>query len=868
MTKHPPRLFLRFFRWFCHPELLKHIEGDLMELYGERVQEAGKRKADIKFMIDVLLLFRPGIIRSPKGYHHLNSYGMYKSYFRVGWRSLLRNKGYSFINVSGLAVGIAVTMLIGMWMADELTFNTTHKNYDRIAQVYQHQSSNNEVLTTPNAPIPLGQELETSYKSDFKHIVRGWWNASHILSIEDKKTLKTGTFMDPAALEMFTFKMVQGDWSSLNDPASIVLSESTAKALFGDMGAIGKMIRIDNEIDVRVTGVFETFPQNSQFHSLQFLSTWEYWLSSSPWLKPDENNWMSNINVFVEIQPGSTFEAVSSRIRDIKYSKITKEQAAVENPQLFLHPMSKWHLYSTWKNGVESGTIQFVWLFGAIGVFVLLLACINFMNLSTAQSERRSKEVGVRKAIGSLRRQLIYQFLTESFLIVIFSFLLAIAIVTVALPWFNELAGKDMDTLWTNPYFWAAGVLFILVTSLLSGSYPALYLSSIKPLKALKGILKADRSAALPRKVLVVFQFTVSIVLVVGTIIVWQQIQFGKDRPIGYTRDGLIMIRKNSGEFWGKFDVIRNELKASGAVIDVAESSSPATEVWFTNSGFSWKGKDPNLHDNFATVAVTHDYGKTMGWTFIQGRDYSREFSTDSSGVVLNESAARFMGLENPINEEISWNGKKFKIIGVIRDMIMESPYRAAKQTIFHLDYSTNVWINIRINPTMSTSQAVGKIEDVFQELLPSVPFDFKFTDQEYALKFASEERIGRLSTLFAILAILISCLGLFAMASFVAEQRKKEIGVRKILGASVAGLWRMLSFEFVSLVAISCAVGIPVSAYFLHQWLQKYEYRMEVSWWVFVATVAGAMAITLVTVSFQTIKAALVNPTKSLRSE
>lgn len=840
-----------------------------MELYDERSRERGKRKADIKFIIDVLLLFRPGIIRPAEGYKNLNNYAMYKSYFKIGWRSLLRNKGFSIINISGLAAGMSVTILIGMWIADELTFNRNHKHYDHIAQVYQHQTSNNEIITSPNGPIPLAGELKSSYKNDFKHIVRGWWAANHILSFDDTKTSKNGTFMDPEALEMLSFKMVIGDHFSLNDQGSIVLSESTAKALFGDADPMGKLLRVDNMIDVKVTGVFEEFPFNSQFHSMQFVSTWDLWMSSNDWLKVDENNWMSNINVFVEIQPNTSFAAVSAKIKDLKSGKISKEQATVENPQLFLHPMSKWHLHSQWKDGIESGgRIQFVWLFGTIGVFVLLLACINFMNLSTAQSERRSKEVGIRKTIGSLRTQLIYQFLTESFLVVVFSFALAIAIVMIALPWFNDVAGKRIDTLWANAYFWLISLGFILTTSILSGSYPALYLSSIKPLQALKGILRADRLTLLPRKFLVVFQFTVSIVLIVGTIVVWQQIQFGKNRPIGYTREGLIMIRKSSQEFWGKFDVIKNELKESGAVMEMAESSSPATEIWFNNGGFDWKGKDPNLHEDFATVAVTHEYGKTMGWNFVKGRDYSRDFSTDSSAVILNEAAARFMGLENPINEEITWNGKKFTVIGVIKDMIMDSPYRSAKQTIFWLDYTSNVWINIRMNPTMSTNEAVGRIETVFQRLMPSVPFDFKFTDQEYELKFASEERVGKLSSLFSALAIFISCLGLFAMASFVAEQRKKEIGVRKVLGASVPDLWRMLSAEFVLLVGIACLIGIPVSGYFLDHWLQKYEYRTEVSWWVFAATAIGALFITLLTVSFQIIKAALANPVKSLKSE
>lgn len=867
----PPKLALRFFRWYCHPKLLKYIEGDLMELYKERVGAKGKRRADWRFVLDVVLLFRPGIIRPAEGYQQVNQYGMVKSYFKIGWRTLIRNQGYSFINIVGLAVGLAVTMLIGMWITDEITFNRNHDNYDRIAQVYQHQTFNNQVVTRQEVPVPLAAELKTTYKNDFIHVVRVSWRVAHILSVEDRKLNQLGTFMDEEALELFSFKMRKGNHSSLHELSSIILSESAAKALFGDEDPINKVIHIDNMVEVKVTGVFEDFPDSSEFHDLKFVSSLENWTSHNDWMKADENNWNSNVLLFVEIQSGSTFEEVSARIKNIRAANINKEQAMQENPRLFLHPMSKWHLYSEWKNGVPAGgRIQFVWLFGIIGSFVLLLACINFMNLSTAQSERRAKEVGIRKSIGSQRAQLIYQFLSESLLVVVFAFVMAMAFVTIALPWFNDLADKRMNPLWGNVYFWLFSIGFVLMTSLLAGSYPALYLSSIKPLKALKGVFKAGRSAALPRKVLVVLQFTVSIMLIVGTIVVWKQIQFVKDRPVGYTREGLIMMRKTSPYQWRKFHSFRNKLKDVDAITGIAESSSPPTESWFSTAGFSWAGKDPDLNDEFATMAVTLDYGKTMGWTFVQGRDYSEEFATDSSAVILNESAVRFMGLTNPINEEVSWKGKKFTVIGVIKDMIMDSPYQKARPTIFWQNYEDEgkVWTIVRMNPILSSSEAIEKIEKVFNAVYPAVPFDFIFVDQEYALKFSGEERMGKLANLFSALAIFISALGLFGMASFVAEQRKKEIGVRKILGASIPALWKMLSGEFIVLVSVACVIGIPVASYCLTQWLQKYEYRTEVSAWVVVVTIAGAMTITLLTVSFNMIKAALANPVNSLRSE
>jgi ABC-type antimicrobial peptide transport system permease subunit len=586
-------------------------------------------------------------------------------------------------------------------------------------------------------------------------------------------------------------------------------------------------------------------------------------------MKEEEKNWNNDITIYVEISPGTTFKAVTEKIKTAKSTHINQEQARRENPELFLRPMSRWHLYSEWENGrATGGRIQFVWLFGIIGTFVLLLACINFMNLSTAQSERRAREVGIRKSIGSMRGQLIYQFFSESFLVVMFAFVLAIAFVTIALPWFNDLAMKKMEVSWANPYFWMSAVVFIFITSILSGSYPALYLSSFQPVKVLKGTFRAGRFASLPRKVLVVLQFTVSVTLIIGTIIVWQQIQYAKDRPIGYTREGLIMIRKNGPDYWGKFNVLKNELLASGAIVEIAESSSPATAIWFNNDGFNWKGKDPNLQDDFATMAVTHDYGKTMGWTFVQGRDFSREMATDSSAIILNETAAKVMGLKEPVDEEITWNGRKLKVIGVIQDMIVESPYEPVKQMIFWLNYDGNVWMNLRLNPALSTGEALSRTEKVFQNLFPAIPFDFKFVDQEYGLKFAAEERVGKLAGVFATLAVFISCLGLFGMASFVAEQRRKEIGIRKILGASVVKLWRMLSAEFILLIGISCLISIPVAWYFLSQWLQKYEYHTGISVWVFAGVSVGAVVIAVVTVSVQILKVSVTNPVQSLRIE
>ncbi len=441
-------------------------------------------------------------------------------------------------------------------------------------------------------------------------------------------------------------------------------------------------------------------------------------------------------------------------------------------------------------------------------------------------------------------------------------------LVVLSLPWFNELADKRILIAWGNPWFWWISLGFIVVTSLVAGSYPALYLSSFHPVKVLKGTFKTGRFASLPRKVLVVFQFTVSIILIIGTIIVYQQIQFTKNRPIGYDREGLVMIPMKSPDFSGKFDVLRTALKSAEAIEEMSESLSPVTAVWMNSAGINWKGKDPALQGDFAIFWITHEYGKTVGWKLKEGRDLSREFSTDSSAVILNEAAVKFIGVEDPIGMEITGGGDKYHVIGVVQDMLMQSPYEPIKQAVYVLNYQNVGWINLKLNPHKSASESIALIESVFKKLIPAAPFEYKFVDEEYGKKFAAEERVGKLSSVFAVLAILISCLGLFGLASFVAEQRTKEIGVRKVLGASVLNLWKMLSKDFVILVVISCIIAIPTANHYLQNWLKTYEYHTEISWWIFVAGATGALAITLLTVSYQAIKAALMNPVASLRSE
>ncbi|HEX8040846.1 MAG TPA: ABC transporter permease [Chryseosolibacter sp.] len=803
---------------------------------------------------------------------------MFKNYFTIAWRNLVKTKGYSFINIGGLALGMAVALIIGLWVNDELTFNKYHDNYDQIAQVMKAGTYQGKHYSGQDyLQFPMLHELQTTYGANFKYIVPRQGKYDAILSVDDKKISKIGTNIGEDGPEMFTWKMIYGTRTGLKDVQSIMISESTADALFGAGDPVGKIVKIDNEKEVTISGVFEDFPKNSDLYGLQFARPWEAYLLNNPWGK--DQGWQNHFfQIYVQIQPTTNFNSVDDNIRDLEINA-TRNLAYMQDwlkykAEVHLNPMSRWHLYSDYKEGtLQNGPIQLVWFIGSIGVFVLLLACINFMNLSTARSEKRAKEVGVRKTLGSDRKQLIAQFFAESFLVVIISFCFALLVVFVALPWFNTISQKAMQVPWQTAAFWIVSALFLFVTGILAGSYPALYLSSFNPLKILKGSYRAGRLASIPRKALVVLQFTVSIMLIASTGVIYHQLMFVKDRPVGYSREGLLMMQKKGKEFYEKFEALRTELKNSGSVQEIADAGGPITTTWSGNGGFSWKGYDPQDDNSFSTLNVSADFGTTVGWTLIDGRTFSRDIASDSSAIIINESAAKQMKLKSPVGETVHWTNlawnmdNDFHIVGVIHDLVMDSPFEPVRPAIY-LNMGGASWMYLRINPAMSTAEALPKIEATFKKVIPDAPFDYKFASQEYATKFSTEDNIGRLAIVFTALAIIISCLGLFGLASFVAEQRTKEIGIRKVLGASVPTLWRMLSGEFVILIIVACVIAVPTSYYFLYKGISGYEYRTEIAWWIFAAASGGALTITLATVSFQAIRAALANPVNSLRTE
>ncbi|HWI90135.1 MAG TPA: ABC transporter permease [Flavisolibacter sp.] len=795
---------------------------------------------------------------------------MLKNYLIIAWRNLLKNKIYSIINVLGLAAGMAVAILIALWIWDEVTYDKCHANHNQLAQVMTTYTDNDGKMGTgPAVCMPLGDELRRKYGSDFKNISMASWNFDHVLAMDQKKINASGMWVESNFPSMFSVRMLKGNINALSDPSTILINASLAKTFFADADPINKTIRLDNKENFKVAGVFEDFPHNTTLYDTKIFIPWKKYITTEKWLKDAATQWNNHSwQAFVQVADHIDIDKETKKIKNVAMVHKNAKTEGIEEAYLF--PMDKWRLYSDFKNGKPTdGRIQFVWLFAIIGIFVLILACINFMNLSTARSEKRAKEVGIRKTVGSVRGQLIGQFLSESVVVAFVSLAFSIIFVMLLMPLFNKLADKSMALPWTNAIFWVIIVAFTFITGLISGSYPALYLSRFEPIKVLKGTFRVGRFASLPRKILVVIQFTFSIALIIGTIIVFKQIHHAKNRPVNYRSEGLVSINMSTPDLVKHFDAIRSDLIATGVVDNVAQSSSPTTGVWSNQIGYNWQGKDPNSLPSFGTIAVTEEFGKTIGWQIKEGRDFSKDFATDSLAMVLNESAVRLVGMKhNIVGETIQFNDKNYTVIGVIKDMIMESPYKPVTPTVFLCDHTWANIITIAIKQGAPIKSSLSKIGDVFKKYNPEAPFYYTFNDEDYAKKFADEERVGKLATFFTILAIFISCLGLFGLASFVAERRKKEIGIRKVLGASVYNLWHMLSKEFALLVFISCFIAIPLAWYYLNGWLKQYEYHTTISFWIFIASGIGALVITLLTVSFQAIKAAIANPVKSLRTE
>lgn len=792
---------------------------------------------------------------------------MFKNYFRTAWRNIKASKGYSALNILGLAAGMAVALLIGLWVYNEYSYDRWLPGYKDLYQVKFTYTYEGQMHTQDAVSLPLSDVLRKEVPG-VRYVAESDWMGFHGLVAGDKKIYLDGATIGGDFLKMFQYPLLQGNAAtSMKDPYSIVLTESTARALFGSADPMNKMVKLDNAYSLKVTGILKDLPKNSslQFH---YLVPYSFLDATNDWVKDARMRWTNNsFQIFVALDPNASYSQVAAKVKGFvpEHSPEMRPSKA----QILLHPLKDWRLFSEFKDGkAVGGFIDYVRLFSIIGILVLLIACINFMNLATARSERRAREVGVRKAIGSRRRDLIFQFLMESVVITLLSFVVTIGLVELVLPSFNNLTKSNIHIPYGNIIFWAVMVGFVLLTGLLAGSRPAFYLSSFQPVKVLKGTFHTGRSATLARKILVVLQFSCSIGLIVSTIVVYRQIRHAKDRSAGYDQNRLVMTDMSS-ELYKNYTVLRNELLASGLVESVAASSFNVTDLNSHTDVSEWPGKKAGDEGvSIGAVCVTGGYFSTLRLPFVAGKEFEGIYAHDSAKVILNESAVKRMGLKQPVGQTIVWNGgHKVQIIGVARDVVMESPFTPVSPTIFYSERWANSMI-YRLAAGVKTQDALVKIERMFSKYNPAYPYIYHFVDDEYARKFDLEMLIGKLAGIFAGLAIFISCLGLFGLAAYMAEQRGKELGIRKVLGASVVQLWLLLSWDFLLLVGISCLIASPVAWYYLHHWLEGYEYRISIGPGIFIISGAIAILITLVTVSFQAIRAALANPVKNLRSE
>jgi putative ABC transport system permease protein len=797
---------------------------------------------------------------------------MLKNYFKIAWRNLIRNKLYSFINIAGLAVGMAVALLIALWIANEYSYDKFLPNYKQLYSLQMNVTLQQEgTKTQDQSSLPLAELFRKDFP-EIKYVAESSGIYPSLLVVGDKKVELEGSMIGPDFLKMFQYPLIVGDAQSvLSDPYSIVLTESAAKALFGNADPIHQLVKMDNQYDLKVTGILKDLPPNS---SLQFgyLIPFSFLEQTNNWVKDSRSTWFNfSFNMYVELHPGVSYTQLEPKIK--KLITANCPETIPYKAELFLHPLESWHLRSEFKNGRSvGGYIDYVYIFGSIGILVLLIACINFMNLSTARSLKRGKEVGVRKTLGSERKQLIMQFLFESVFTTFIAFIFSLLIVQLSLPSFNSLTASSIQIPFLKAVFWIALLGYVLLTGIIAGIRPAFYLSSFNAVKVLKRTIQSTRVAAFARKSMVVIQFSCSVALIISTLIIYMQIKYAKDRPTGYDKNRLMMTTMND-DLRKNYDVLKNELVHMGIVESVATSNYSITSNLMSHDLLEdWPNKgagDGGI--NIGISPVSGNYFETVGMKIIQGRNFSNE--SDTISAIVNEAAIRSMGLTDPINKQIMLNlskNKKMIIIGVVKDVVLDSPFEPVLPMLFTVKQDpskANIMV-YRLTSSAEAADAIAVISKKFERYSPSFPYSYQFVDENYAAKFKLESLVAILGAIFSGLAIFISCLGLFGLAAYTAEQRIKEIGIRKVVGASVAQLWLLICKDFIVLVIISCIIASPIAYYFLQDWLQKYNYRISIGPGVFIIAAIVALFIAIVTISFQAIKAATANPVKNLRTE
>ncbi|HNP19387.1 MAG TPA: ABC transporter permease [Fulvivirga sp.] len=785
---------------------------------------------------------------------------MFKNYFLVTIRNIYKNTIYSIINISGLAIGIVCSILILLWVSDEVSYDKFIPKYNRLYQVWVNAHFDGKINSWRSVPLPTYEAMKDA-DTKIKNSCVTDWGGSHLLNVNEVRITKDGYWASEEFLEMFGFPLEKGDASTvLDDPSNIVITASLAKILFGEEDPINKIIRVDDDSDLKVAGVLKDIPKNSSFE-FDFLLPWKLREQKNEWVRENMTNWGNySFQVFIELDDPNSMASVQDNVKDMLTEKGQDEMKR----EFFIHPLEKWRLHSSFEDGQESGgRSDYVQLFTIIAFFIILIACINFMNLATARSERRAREVGIRKSVGSGRMQLILQFMGESLFISIISFVIALLLAHLLLPAYNDLVEKELFIDYTSSTFWIFSATIILITGIVSGSYPAIYLSSFQPVTVLKGKVSVGKGASTPRKILVVLQFGFSIILIVGTIVIMQQIQLVKSRDLGYKQDNLISVYRTD-ELDKNYETLKNELLQSGAVDGVTKSNSKITQV-NSNNFLGWPGKPEDLRVLFTTIVLDYDYCQTMGIKVLQGRDFSKDFKSDSSAIIINKAALELMDLKDPIGTELDlWGGKR-NLIGVVDNVLMDDPYREVKPLFMIMD-DWGGSVSVRLHGDIAT--ALPTVQAIFEKYNTAYPFEYTFADVDFQKKFTSINLTSRLATLFALLTIVITGLGLFGLASFTAQQRTKEIGIRKVMGATVGGLVRLMSFDFSKLVIVSFIISAPLSWYLLNTYLDRYPIRTQIEWWILPLTGLIALVFAIAIVSTQAFKAARANPVQSLRNE
>jgi len=790
---------------------------------------------------------------------------MIKNYFKIAWRNLLHNKTFSLINIFGLALGMTCSLLIMLWLKDELKKDRFHANDKRLFRVMENQYYSGDISTFSASPGILAENIVKDIP-EIEMASQILWEEEPLFTVNDKFDKEKGRYVQKDFLRMFSYKLEKGDPNTaLARPDAVVISKKLADKYFKGEDPIGKMIKIDSKESVVVTGVLEEIPELSSL-TFDFLMSYDIWFKRNDWAKEWGNN---GPRCAVMLKKNTSVDKVNAKIKN--YIKTKNKDSNVE---LFLQNYGESYLYSNWENGKQAGgRIENVRIFSFVAVVILLIACINFMNLATARSLRRAREIGVRKVVGAGKRQLIAQFIGESMFVSFLAILISLLIVVLILPSFNALTEKQLAIDLTDPMFVLILLGLMVVTGVISGSYPALFMSTLKPIVVLKGILKFKSGATLFRKGLVVSQFVLSIILILGMIVVYRQIDYIHNKNLGFSKEDLLYMPLEGG--LGKnYMAFKDELLKQPGIKNVTSAQSSPIEVGSSTQGVRWPGKDTTKLILFSNNPITYDYVKTMGIELIAGRDFDPSFSLDTMNYLVNEAAARKIGYKDPVGKELTMWGDKGSIIGLMKDFHHNSLKVPIEPLILRLFKGSWVkeggyWGNVIIRTEKGkTKQAIASMESTFRKFNPGFPFRYYFTDDEIMKNYKAEYTTSKLSRYFAFLAIFISCLGLFGLVTFTAEQKTKEIGIRKVLGASVTGIVRMLSKDFLKLVLIAAAIAFPVAWWLMNKWLQDFEYRIQIGWWVFIVAGVAAILIALLTISFQSIKAALANPVKSLRTE